>query len=265
VVRVALFALCVSMYFSYVLPVVIGKANFWVFLLAQILAGGVIYGVVHLMRRWNILDQLQALRQIALPGFGVLAAVLLFYVVRVVPPVPLAVTFSGVYHDVKKQGGEYHLSHEPKWWKFWVKDDRDFLLRPGDKAHYFFSLFSPKGFDAYGVKVRWYYDHPDKGWTLMSTVPLTMKSSTAERGWRSHAYTTNPKPGDWRAVLETADGHEISRFSFTVEQDTRTEPREFKVAVHDKSGKLTVKETAEMAPESPQAAPQAAPQAQQKP
>jgi hypothetical protein len=41
VVRVALFSLCVSMYFSYVLPVIIGKANFWVFLLAQVLAGGV--------------------------------------------------------------------------------------------------------------------------------------------------------------------------------------------------------------------------------
>jgi hypothetical protein len=260
VVRVALFSLCVSMYFSYVLPVIIGKANFWIFLLAQVLTGGVIFGVIHLLRRWKILDQLQALRQIAIPGFGVLAALLLFYLVRVVPPVPLAVTFSGVYHDVKKVGGEYHLSHEPRWWKFWVKDDRDFLMRPGDKAYYFFSIFTPKGFDRYTVNVRWYYDHPDKGWTLTSTVPLSMQSSTAERGWRSNALTSHLKPGDWRAVLETADGHEISRFSFTVEQDTRTEPREFKVAVHDKSGKLTVKEAAK-----PEPAPQAAPQAEQKP
>jgi hypothetical protein len=271
VVRVALFSLCVSMYFSYVLPVIIGKANFWIFLLAQVLAGGVIYGVIHLLRRWSILDQVQALRQIAIPGFGVLAALLLFYVVRVVPPVPLAVTFSGVYHGVKKEGGAYHLSHEPKWWKPWQKGDQDFLVRPGDKAYYFFSIFAPKGFDWYTVNVRWYYDHPDKGWTLTSTVPLSIKNKGIERGYRSYAYSSNPKPGDWRVVLETADGHEISRLSFSVEQDTRTEPRQFEIFVHDpdkKPDKVGNKpaDKPEPAPQDmPQAVPQAVPQAQQQP
>jgi hypothetical protein len=58
-----------------------------------------------------------------------------------------------------------------------------------------------------------------------------------------------------------------------VEKDERTEPREFTVAVHDNSGKLTVKEAPQKAAEkpepapqdTPQATPQAAPQAQQKP
>jgi len=267
VVRVGLFSLCVSMYFSYVLPVIIGKANFWVFLLAQVLAGGVIYGVIHLLRRWNIVDQVKALRQIAIPGFGVLAALLLFYVVRVVPPVPLAVTFSGIYHGVKKEGGAYHLSHEPRWWKPWQKGDQDFLVRPGDKAYYFFSIFAPKGFDWYTVNVRWYHDHPDKGWTLVSTVPLSIKNKGIERGYRSFAYNSNPKPGDWLVVLETADGHEISRLSFEVEQDTRTEPRQFAIFTHDpdkKPDKVGSKVTDKPEP-APQDMPQAVPQAQQKP
>ncbi|WP_224243409.1 DUF2914 domain-containing protein [Hyalangium gracile] len=233
VVRVALFSLCVSMYFSYVLPVVIGKANFWVFLLAQVLAGGAIFGVMKLLRRWNVLDQLQAIRQIALPGFGVLVALLLFFVVRVLPPVPLAVTFSGIYHAVEKKGGAYHLSHQPKWWKFWHKGDQDFAARPGDKAYYFFSIFAPKGFDSYSVNVRWYHDHPSKGWTNVSTVPLKILNKGIERGYRTFAYTSNPKPGDWRVVVETEDGHEISRLSFSVEEDTSAEPRQFEVFVHD--------------------------------
>jgi hypothetical protein len=233
VVRIALFSTCVSMYLAYVLPVVIGKANFWVFLLAQVLAGGVIYGGMRLLRKWSILDQLQVFRQIALPGFGVLAALLLLYAVRVIPPVPLAVQFSGIYHAVEKKGSAYHLSHEQKWWKFWHKGDQDFLVRSGEKAYYFFSIFAPKDFDWYTVNVRWYQDRPDKGWTLVSTVPLTIKNKGIERGYRSFAYTSNPKPGDWRVVLETEDGHEISRLSFSVEEDPRTEPRQFQVFVHD--------------------------------
>ncbi|MBN1209892.1 MAG: DUF2914 domain-containing protein [Myxococcaceae bacterium] len=233
VVRMALFSICVSMYLACVLPIIIGKANFWVFLLAQVLTAGVIYGLIRLLRRWNVLDQLQVLRQVALPGFGVLAALLLLYLVRVIPPVPLAVQFSGIYHAVEKKGSEYHLSHEQKWWKFWHKGDQDFLVRAGDKAYYFFSIFAPKDFDWYTVKVRWYHDRPDKGWTLVSTVPLTIKNKGIERGYRSFAYTSNPKPGDWRVVLETDDGHEISRLSFSVEEDTRAEPRQLQVFVHN--------------------------------
>ncbi len=233
VVRVALFSLCTSMYLAYVLPVLIGRANFWIFLLAQVLTGGVIFGLMYLLRRWRILDQLQVVRQIALPGLGVLVVLLFLFLVRVLPPVPLCVQFSGIYHSVEKRGSGYALSYQPKWWKFWHKGDQDFLARPGDKAYYFFSIFAPKDFDWYRVNVRWYYDHPDKGWTLVSTVPLTIKNKGIERGYRTFAYTSSPKPGDWRAVVETEDGHEISRLSFTVQEDTKTEARTFEVFVHD--------------------------------
>jgi hypothetical protein len=270
VVRVALFSLCVSMYLAYVLPVIIGKVNFWIFLLAQVLAGGVMYGMMRLLLRWHVMDRVQALKQIAMPGFGVLVVALILFVVRVLPPVPLAVTFSGIYHDVKgvnvAKGREYHLYHEPKGWKFWVKDDRDFLLRQGDVAYYFFSVFAPKGFDQYKVNVRWFYDDPQKGWKQESSFSPTLRTTGAERGFRYYALTRNLKPGGWYVILETEDGHEINRQSFTVEKDERTEPRQFKVAVHDASGQLTVREASKPeATPAPQAAPQGTPQAQQQP
>ncbi|MDY7228856.1 DUF2914 domain-containing protein [Hyalangium rubrum] len=234
VVRVSLFSLCVGMYMAYVLPVIIGRMNFWIFLLAMVLAGGVIYGLIHLLRRWGTLDQLAAIRQIAIPGYGTLAALLVLFLVRVIPPVPLAVTFSGIYHAVEKKGGAYQLSHEQVWWKFWHKGDQDFVARSGDKAYYFFSVFAPKGFHQYKVRVRWYYDHPQKGWTTYGDgTLLTIANKGIERGYRSYAFTSNPKPGDWRVVLETEDGHEINRLSLTVEEDTRTEPRQFQVFEHN--------------------------------
>jgi hypothetical protein len=259
VVRVALYSLCVSMYMSYVLPVIIGRLNFWIFLLAQVLTGGVVYGLIRLLLKWKLMDQQKVIRQVAVPGFGILAALLVLYLVRVIPPVPLAVQFSGIYHAVEKKGSAYNLSYEPKWWKPWQKGEQDFRVRPGDKAYYFFSIFAPKDFNWYTVNVRWYHDHPDKGWTLMQTVPLTIRNKGIERGYRSFAYASNPKPGDWRVELETEDGHEISRLSFSVEADTRTEPRQFEVFVHDPDKKPGAKAPAEKAPAAPApAAPAAA-------
>jgi hypothetical protein len=253
VVRVALFSLCVSMYFAYVLPVVFGRLNVWIFLLAMVLAGGVVFGFMWLLRRWSILDQRTALRQIALPGFGVLAALLLLYVARVIPPVPLAVTFSGIYHDVKRVNGpdgvEFHLYHERPWWKPWQKGDQDFRVRPGDKVNYFVSVFAPAGFSNYKVYVNWYYDDPQKGWRQYFRKDLGARSTGADVGYRTYANLTNPPPGDWIAVLETEDGHEINRLAFTVEKDARTEERNFEVFVH--KHKSTRKAPAEKTPAAP--------------
>lgn len=237
VIRVGLFAMCVSMYLSYVLPVVIGRLNFWIFLLAQVLAGAVIYGMMRVLLRWKLLEMKAAIRQIAIPGFGVLATLLLLYVARVIPPVPLAVTFSGIYHQVKRVDGvpggtEYHLHHERAWWRFWHKGDQYFRVRPGDKVNYFVSVFAPKGFNQYRVFVTWHYDDPKKGWRQFYRMPLPARSTGAEVGYRTYANLTNPPEGDWLAVLETEDGHEINRLSFTVEKDERTQERQFEVFVH---------------------------------
>ncbi len=254
IIRVGLFSLCVSMYLSYVLPVAMGRLNFWIFLLAQVLAGVVVYGMMWLLRQWNLLDAKAAFRQIAIPGFGVLVALLFLYLVRVIPPVPLAVTFSGIYHRVERVNGvpggtEYHLYHERSWWKFWHKGDQDFRVRPGDKVNYFVSVFAPKGFNQYKVFVTWHYDDPKKGWRQFYRMPLPARSSGAEVGYRTFANLTNPPEGDWIAMLETEDGHEINRLSFTVEKDERTEERQFEVFVHRHAG--AEKKLAEAAKKAP--------------
>jgi hypothetical protein len=98
-------------------------------------------------------------------------------------------------------------------------------------VNYFVSIFAPKGFSGYKVYVTWHYDDPKKGWRQFYRMPLPARSTGAEVGYRTYANLTNPREGDWLAVLETEDGHEINRLSFEVEKDERTEPRQFKVDV----------------------------------
>jgi hypothetical protein len=55
-----------------------------------------------------------------------------------------------------------------------------------------------------------------------------VSSNGADGGYRYFATTSSLKPGDWRVILETEDGHEIHRLSFSAGLDERSEPREFK-------------------------------------
>lgn len=237
IIRVVLFSLCVTLYFAYLLPMLFGRMGWWTFLLAVLVGCGSVYGLMRVIGRWRP-DVEFLVRNVAGPGFGTQGALLALYLVGVIPPVPLAVQYSGIYHDVKRvSAGVYHLSYEEQpWWKVWTawhRGDQNFLLRPGDQPVYFFRIFAPANFAPYRVRVRWYYDHPDKGWTALGNGWVTTVSSNGtEGGYRSLAKPgTTPKPGDWRVVLETEDGHEINRMSFTVEPDTRTEPRQFAVEV----------------------------------
>jgi hypothetical protein len=185
---------------------------------------------MRLMRRW--LPDEEALKwKVAVPGFGVQGLLLVLYLLRVLPPVPLAVQFSGIYRSVERVKGErgaveYRLAHERPWWRFWNRGDQHFLLRAGDKPYYFFSVFAPSGFERYKLRVRWQYDHPEKGWTDHGSYLADIKRSGVERGYRSYAVNTDPKPGDWRVMLETEDGREIGRLGLTIEPDERSGPRE---------------------------------------
>ena len=237
VIRIGLFSLCVTLYFASLLPVLLGRVGWWVFTLAVALGSGSIYGLLRVLQRWRPGDT-ALLRTVAVPGFGAQAMLLGCYLVGVIPPVPLAVQYSGIYHEVKRVSpGVYHLTSEerPWWqvWKLWHHGDQEFTLRPGEQPVYFFRIFAPKGFAPYHVRVRWYYDHPEKGWTSLGKGYLaTVSSNGTEGGYRFYARPgAPPKPGDWRVVLETEEGHEINRLGFTVVPDARTEPRPVTVDV----------------------------------
>ena len=237
VIRIGVFSLCVTLYFASLLPVLFGRVGWWIFTLSVVLGCGSIHGLLRVLKRWRP-DEKALLRTVAIPGFGAQALLLGCYLLGVIPPVPLAVQYSGIYHQVKRVSpGVYHLTSEAQpWWKVWTAfhhGDQDFMVRPGEEPMYFFRIFAPKGFAPYQVRVRWFYDHPEKGWTALGKgFMASVTSNGTEGGYRYYARTgTTPKPGDWRVVLETEGGHEINRLNFTVTEDTRTEPREEKVDV----------------------------------
>ncbi|NOK05953.1 MULTISPECIES: DUF2914 domain-containing protein [unclassified Myxococcus] len=234
IMRMVLLSLCVTMYFVCLLPVVLGRMGFWVFLLAVAVGCASIFGVMRLIRRWRP-DNRYLLRNVAIPGFGVQAALLGLYLVGVIPPLPVAVQFAGIYHQVERVSpGVYHLSSVDSgaWYKPWTWGGPDFLMQPGDKPYYFFRIFAPKHFQSYKVRVRWYFDDPQKGWTTYGNgFMATVSSNGTDGGYRFYATTSNLKPGKWRVVLETEDGHEIHRLNFTAGPDANPGPRVFDIAV----------------------------------
>jgi hypothetical protein len=240
VVRVGLYGFCLTSYFAYLLPVLLGYFSGRHFVAAAGLSCLVTLLITLLVRGWSG-DRRRMVRHVSLPGLGVQLLLLGLYAVKAIPPVPLSMLSSGIYHGVEvvkgPKGRDYRLLHEPSGWWPWQRGDQDFLARPGDKVYFFASVFAPGSFKPQypgdrGTRlvIRWSYDDPEKGWTRYPAYgDLYLEQGGREQGFRTFAYVTNPRPGDWRVSMETEDGREIGRLSFTVTPDTSTAPREFQV------------------------------------
>jgi hypothetical protein len=240
VVRVGLFSFCVTSYFAYLLPVVLGYYSGTLFMAAAGLSCAATLALTLLVGVWSANGR-RTLRHVALPGLGVQVLLLGLYLLRAIPPVPLSMLSSGIYHGVEvvkgPKGRDYRLLHERSTWRLWERGDQDFRARPGDRVYFFASVFAPTSFKPQhegdrGTRlvIRWYHDDPEKGWTQYHAYDdLYLEQGGRGRGYRTFAYVTNPRPGDWRVAMETEDGREIGRLSFTVTPDNSTVSREFKV------------------------------------
>ncbi|MFZ5470153.1 MAG: DUF2914 domain-containing protein [Myxococcota bacterium] len=229
VVRVGLFAFCVTSFLSYVVPIAFGFLSPWLFLLAASLSAAVGYGVFHWVRRWG--GNPWAMRRIGAPYGGVVGVMLGAYFLGAVPPIPVHAEKLGIYHEVtaeKLEGGkrEYLLLHQRPWWKVWQRGDQTFHARPGDRAYVFVSVFAPTKF-ADQVRVKWRYKDVKRGWVDQGPGTLLSVVGGRDQGFRTFAYNSDPRPGKWEAQVLTDDGRVIGEIGMTVLEDPSTEPRTF--------------------------------------
>ena len=224
VMRVALLGFAIASYFSYLFPVLAGFLSPYLYVLAVLSSAAAMFALWRIYRWWTK-DPGWTFQRAVLPSLSIQAALVLLYLIHVLPPVPLSLKWIGIYHGAERQGDMVKVSHQRPAWKLWHRGDQLFLARPGDRIFCFTRIFAPRHFRD-GLKVRWAYQSRNNGWTGTDAIPLTI-SGGQEQGWRGIAYKRNFTPGRWKVNIETDDGREVGSIRFTVEQDLSAEPRTF--------------------------------------
>ena len=222
VVLYGLYSFCLTSYFAYLYPVLLGRIRWWMFVLA-VLTSAVPLVLVARFHHKRTGDRRQILQHAVAPALGVQVLLLALYVLHLIPPVPLSLMEIGIYHDVARQAdGSYQVSYvAPPFWKFWQHDDSEFLARPGDRVFTFFRVFAPKGFRD-EIRVAWLFKQPGRGWTAAGDVPIAVTGGR-DNGYRGVSYKQKAQPGDWRVVVSSIDGREIGGRTFTVQMEPASE------------------------------------------
>jgi hypothetical protein len=223
--RLGLYALCVLSFLNYFIPILLGRMDGGVFTLSLLLAAAVAWRMANLLATQAGDDPAATRWRLFAPGAGVLALVGVLYLLKLMPPVPLSVQFHGIYHEVRREAGDYVLVYErPPARLFWRRESRPFGRREGDRIHYFARVFAPARF-RHRVMIRWEtYDAARRSWVTTDRIPLNVVGGRAD-GYRGWAVKANFGAGAWRVTAETEDGRAIATLAFRVTDDVGFDER----------------------------------------
>jgi len=211
-----LYYLAVSSFFAYFIPVVVKVMSYATFLAGHLLSLLIVKGMLgYLYRKGGFEKQRHFIYALGLT-VGLFGLMNLFYYQNWIPPVPLAMRDGGVYHHVEKRGEVYEVRYEkPEWYQFWVDDDQSFHYRPGEPVYCFTAIFAPTRLTQRIYHEWQYFEEKDQAWVSSDRIGYDLLGGR-DNGYRGYTVKRRVRPGEWRVVVETADGRILSRIRFTI-------------------------------------------------
>jgi len=215
VFQTVLFFFALYAYLIFALPLYLNKLGPDIFLSSTVLAI-VVFGAFICLLGLSGRRQLEATLWRILAGAGaVVITVVVLYFSGLVPPIPLTVKESGIYHSIVRTEAGYQVTHEG--WSRWSR----FLPRKvnhvtGTPLYAYSAIFAPSAFSA-NIVHRWErYDEEKREWITESMIAFTLSGGRAE-GYRGYSEKSDPRPGQWRVTIETLEGQVIGRLNFKIE------------------------------------------------
>ena len=220
VFQTTLFFFALYAYAVFALPLVTGTIGPWTFLGSTALTIGVFSAFVWLLTAVNKTRFHGNARSVAGATAVVLVLVNASYFLGLIPPIPLALKDTGIYHSLVREGGNYRVTKEAPepWWRF---GSEEIEHMPGEILYAYSAVAAPGNLSG-SVVHRW-ERHTEDGWRTESKVSFPIVGGR-EGGYRGYSFIGNLPEGTWRVSVETLSGQTIGRIRFDIKEVTQQPP-----------------------------------------
>lgn len=157
---------------------------------------------------------------------GIMSVFVLFnflYFTNIIPPIPLSLKFSGVYHSVYRSSQSSYVAIYEKTpsWNIFRKRSRVVHREDGASVFVFASIFAPINLNT-KIYHQWqYYDPISYEWIDSTRIEINVTGGRAE-GFRGYSFKRSLHNGKWRVLIETERGQKLGRINFKIK--TRVNP-----------------------------------------
>jgi len=214
VFQTALFFFALYAYFIFAVPLYVNAIGPWIFVLSTLISAALFGLLVWALYALNKKRVASYLRPILYSAGGIVIAISTSYATGLVPPIPLALIDSGIYHSVERVVGGYHVEGEADrpWWQI---GPQVVHVQEGSAIYAYSSVGAPISFSSTVVH-RW-ERKSDKGWVTESRIAFPIAGGR-EGGYRGYSAKANFMEGQWRVSVETPGGQVIGRIPFRIER-----------------------------------------------
>jgi len=150
----------------------------------------------------------------------------IFYVFKLIPPVPLALNEGIAAHGIERKGGKYTVSFEPdEWYVFWRNHHFEFTHYLNEKVYIFSSIFAPSNLrKAIFHRWKWYNERLGK-WELVEDIGFEIQGGR-DGGFRGYTYKQNVKDGTWQVEVLTEEEMVLGVIDFKITTEPNRENRQ---------------------------------------
>ena len=215
---ISLYFLASFSFFIFFIPVITGYMNAFTFITGSLAGLMLPYFILsYLYRKKLISSKKQYQKHLGLIG-GIYTIMILFYLFNLIPPVPLAMKYTGIYHHIHKNNAEnnYILKHEkPAWYQFFKTDDSKFHYQENDSIFCFASVFAPTRLTK-RIAHKWQYYSEIQGEWIVTDRTVYRLTGGRDGGYRGYTFKKNIEMGEWRVDIITDDDQILGRIKFEI-------------------------------------------------
>ena len=213
VFQTTLFFFALYAYAIFALPLITGTIGPWTFA-GSTLAAGLIFSLF-LLVLWAVNHKrfLDNARHTVAASGVIIAVVVVSYFSGLIPPIPLALKDTGVFHSLVRTTDGYRVTAEAAKPWFDITPTRVHTV-PGETLYAYSAVAAPGNLT--GTIVHRWEHHSDGSWVTESKISFPI-SGGREGGYRGYSAKADLVPGKWRISVETPGGQVVGRLYFNVE------------------------------------------------
>lgn len=215
--QVGILFLAIFLFAIFYTPLVMKDVSASVFMVSGVASIVAIGIFLFLLARASNLEVPHARKTIFASILGMYVFINILYFTNIIPPIPLSLKESGVYHDLKKMSdGAYLVMEEPYlWYELKEKFYPTFQRFQGEPVYFFSAVFSPANLNTRVLHEWQYFDGEKNEWRTTDILRLKIIGGR-EGGFRGYSMKQSLAPGSYRVNVTTEQGQILGRTNFSV-------------------------------------------------
>ncbi len=143
------------------------------------------------------------------------------YFTNAIPPLPLALKDTGIFHSIDRVGDGYEAEYEPSAWYAPYLGTQVFHHVDGTAVYVYGAIFAPTALTIDIIHEWQKYNEELETWDTATVVRFPIQGGR-DGGYRGYSFKYDPTPGAWRVNIRTEFQQIIGRVKFTVEDVPET-------------------------------------------